>query len=279
MTGKISALIMAIVMVTFFVSCGSKEPPKCSDEETFSLVQKIILEQIGGSEGLTEKEIKENMKIEYPRASEFNEKIKRYTCEAKLNAGGMYELPITYKSQLDDNNRHIVVVNGISYIDLVSVKTGIEESIKKSRAATSVKPTETPTASKVPEKTAAGAPSDSDTKQTAATASISEQAKLTPSFDCAKASTFAEKTICSDKLLGQLDGALAQNYRYMLASDIGDGARNDLKITQKKWLELRNKCQNNRCIADTYRKRIDEVCDYPVISGVHPICISSDEVK
>jgi uncharacterized protein len=80
-------------------------------------------------------------------------------------------------------------------------------------------------------------------------------------------------------MLGKLDGALSENYKYMLASDIGDGARSDLKATQKKWLAERNKCTDNQCLANTYRKRIDEVCEYPVISGVHPICTSSDEIK
>ncbi len=100
-----------------------------------------------------------------------------------------------------------------------------------------------------------------------------------PSFDCSKASTYSEKAICSDSLLGKLDGALAENYKYMLASDIGDGARNDLKTTQKKWLAERNKCTNNQCLTDSYRKRVDEICDYPVISGVHPICTPSDDIN
>lgn len=111
--------------------------------------------------------------------------------------------------------------------------------------------------------------------------SIVEEPQVTwaPSFDCTKASTFAEKAVCTDTLLGKLDGALSQNYKYMLASDIGDGARKDLKATQKKWLDERNKCTENQCLANTYRKRMDEICEYPVISGVHPICTSSDEIK
>lgn len=100
-----------------------------------------------------------------------------------------------------------------------------------------------------------------------------------PSFDCLKAVSFAEKAICSDSLLGKLDGALSENYKYTLTSDIGDGAKKDLKKTQKSWLAERNKCTSNSCLADAYKKRIDEVCEYPVISGVHPICISSDEVQ
>lgn len=108
---------------------------------------------------------------------------------------------------------------------------------------------------------------------------VSPQATWKPSFDCIKASTFSEKAICSDTLLGKLDGALSENYKYMLASDIGDGARNDLKITQKKWLTERNKCTDNQCLTNAYRKRIDDVCEYPVISGVHPVCTNSNDIK
>lgn len=106
-------------------------------------------------------------------------------------------------------------------------------------------------------------------------ASISQAA----SFDCSKASTFVEKTICADTLLGKLDEALSDNYKMMLGSDIGKGAEQDLKATQKKWLKERNKCKDNNCLIEAYRKRVDEICEYPVISGMHPICISSDEVK
>jgi uncharacterized protein len=106
-------------------------------------------------------------------------------------------------------------------------------------------------------------------------ASISQAA----SFDCSKASTFVEKTICGDTMLGKLDEALSDNYKMMLGSDIGEGAEQDLKATQKKWLKERNKCKDNNCLIEAYRNRVDEICEYPVISGMHPICISSDEVK
>lgn len=262
MTGKISAVAMVTVMAVFLAACA-KQPPKCSDDNTFSLVRKIILDHIGGSEGLSEKEIQENMKIELPRATAFDEKIKKYSCEAKLIAGGMYQLPITYESQLDDKNQHLVSVGGISPGDLFSVRLGVIEGIKKSRAERDIttkpdKISPTPTAEK---------------DQTV------PKATWIPSFDCTKASTFSEKAICSDPLLGKLDGALSENYKYMLASDIGDGARNDLKTTQRKWLMERNKCTNSQCLANTYRKRIDEVCRYPVISGVHPICTNSDDIE
>lgn len=276
MSGKISKAILATVVVSFLAACG-KEPPKCSDEDTFSLVRKIILDQLGGGEGLSEKEIKDNMKIEFPRASAFDEKIKKYSCEAKLTVGGMYELPITYESQLDDKGQHVVSVGGIRRGDLFALQAGMIEGIKKSRAEMNneIKPAEAPPAprpTEQPSEVTAPAPVTEKNQP-------SPQTSWSPSFDCGKASNFSEKAICTDTLLGKLDGALAENYKYMLASDIGDGARNDLKTTQKKWLAERNKCEDNQCLASVYRKRINEVCEYPVISGAHPVCTNSDEIK
>jgi len=137
MNGKLSSVIAVGVMSMFLVGC-SKTPPKCSDEDTASLVRKIILDQFGGSEGLTEKEILENLKIELPRASSFDEKIKKYSCEAKLVAGNKYQLPITYESQLDDQNQHVVSVSGISPTDQYLLKQAFTDAIEKSRSAQNV---------------------------------------------------------------------------------------------------------------------------------------------
>lgn len=286
MKDRISTIVMTTAIATILGGCGN-ELPKCSDDDTISLVREIILDQIGGGEGLTDKEIKESLKIEFPRASTFDEKIKKYSCEAKLIAGDMYQLPITYESQLDDKNQHIVSVGGIGRGDLLGVKAGVIEGIKKIRAekTSAAKPAETPPAQKAVEQpTTPSAPIAVDNpaptaKPGAENLQASSQPTWTPSFDCTKASTFSEKAVCTDSLLGKLDGALSQNYKYMLASDIGDGARNDLKATQKKWLADRNKCTDNQCLASSYRERMDEICEYPVISGVHPICTTSDEIK
>ncbi len=99
-----------------------------------------------------------------------------------------------------------------------------------------------------------------------------------PSFNCNKASSFSEKTVCSDVFLAKLDRALSSNYKLMLTANIGDGAVQDLRQTQRNWNMLKNKCRDKSCLKTAYSERIDVVCDYPVISGVHPICISSTEI-
>lgn len=286
MNKKTLKIIIITVILAALGGC-TNEPPKCSDDNTISLVRKIIFDQIGGSEDLTDKEIKELLKIEFPRASTLDEKIKKYSCEAKLIAGDTYQLPITYESQIDDKSQHIVSVGGIGRGDLLSVRAGVIEGIRKIRPEkisndelTKIPPTpevvEQPTIPPAPVAVENPFPTANPAPENV---SVHPQPTWNPSFDCTKASTFSEEAVCTDPLLGKLDGALSQNYKYMLASDIGDGARNNLKITQKNWLVDRNKCLDNQCVASTYRKRIDEICEYPVISGLYPVCTSSDEIK
>lgn len=97
------------------------------------------------------------------------------------------------------------------------------------------------------------------------------------SFDCKKASTFVEKTICANPLLGKLDDALTENYGAMLATDLGDGGAS-LKKEQRAWIAQRNKCTTDQCLVDLYRKRVDDVCEAPVVSGVHASCVQSSDI-
>lgn len=105
-----------------------------------------------------------------------------------------------------------------------------------------------------------------------------EGPEYSPSFDCSRGASAIEQVICSDPTLARLDRAMSDNYRAMLASDIGDGARQDLKSTQRAWIRQRDRCTDRSCLVDVYRTRIDAICDYPVISGVYPICTTSDDI-
>lgn len=97
-------------------------------------------------------------------------------------------------------------------------------------------------------------------------------------IDCNLSKNYVEKTICSDRFLISLDQAMNENYNYMRHSQIGYGALKNLKNTQKKWLFIRNQCTDKECIKRLYKNRLDEVCEYPVISGIHPICKDYNEV-
>lgn len=58
-----------------------------------------------------------------------------------------------------------------------------------------------------------------------------------PSFDCSKVKKDSvEHMICTDNILSKSDEILTENYWSMLYSDIGEGAKLALKISQKNGL-------------------------------------------
>lgn len=114
----------------FFLAGCSHQPPMCSDENTLELVGQIFVDKLIELEGLSKKEIADNLKFEFPRASAFDKEIKKFTCEAKLVAGGTYQVPVQYESQLDDKNEHIVATFEMLQGDMLQIKLAIAESIK-----------------------------------------------------------------------------------------------------------------------------------------------------
>jgi len=240
------------------VSACSTEPPKCSDEQTTSLVLKLLSESLASIDKSNVDAVKAKLSLEFPLATALDEKIKKYSCDANLVVSGGYKMNISYTSQVGDDNRHVVSLKEMSGIQVLPLRMALA-AVLSEKAAAPPTPATTPTAE---------APS-----------AVAAQVSFEPSFDCAKASTPSERAICSEPLLGKLDGALAENYKYMLASDIGDGAKGDLRTTQRAWFVERNKCSDSQCLERTYRARLEAVCEYPVLSGVHPTCTTSAEIK
>jgi uncharacterized protein len=73
------------------------------------------------------------------------------------------------------------------------------------------------------------------------------------SFDCNKASTFAEHAICEDSRLSAMDDELARLYKTALAT-ASDSAK--LKAEQTTWLATRDRCKDSNCIMKAYTDRI-----------------------
>lgn len=84
-----------------------------------------------------------------------------------------------------------------------------------------------------------------------------ETADISPSFDCAKASTQVEQIICSDRNIASLDRRLAAVYADLRSNEeSGDYFRSD----QKEWLKkTRAPCTDARCLEEAYSSRIDEL--------------------
>ena len=86
----------------------------------------------------------------------------------------------------------------------------------------------------------------------------------TPSFDCAKASSDAEKLICSDAELAGLDRSLAELYGTLLKHTPASEQKM-LKAEQRGWVKGRDECWKSDdlrgCVASEYRTRINELKD------------------
>jgi uncharacterized protein len=73
------------------------------------------------------------------------------------------------------------------------------------------------------------------------------------SYNCQKAKTFVEKSICQDQELSTLDDELSSAYQQ--AEDSSKNPK-DLKKQQLKWLKERDACQTVGCVKKSYQKRI-----------------------
>lgn len=101
-----------------------------------------------------------------------------------------------------------------------------------------------------------------------------------PSFNCAKASNYVERTICSNPRLAKLDRLMTQNYKGMYNhSSSDDYSRNYWAKNQKEWLRERNKCTVVDCLTASYETRIDAICEHAVPSGVHPCIYTMDNFE
>lgn len=83
------------------------------------------------------------------------------------------------------------------------------------------------------------------------------------SFDCNKATTWTEKTICKNPELSKLDDAMVTKYKKKLSSkpeyeDI-KVYKNNLIIDQQLWLNFqRNTCTDIQCLIREYREYVEE---------------------
>ena len=73
------------------------------------------------------------------------------------------------------------------------------------------------------------------------------------SFDCTKATTAVEKKICQNGALSRLDDRMAETYRSVASARPNDAT---LRSDQAVWLQRRNRCADESCLAAVYTERI-----------------------
>ncbi|MTI45367.1 uncharacterized protein JM93_01242 [Roseibium hamelinense] len=101
-----------------------------------------------------------------------------------------------------------------------------------------------------------------------------------PSFDCALAESSAEKLVCSNSDLAELDQKLAGTYAKAVSA-LGQAADatqalNRLKATQRGWVKGRDECwkasDEQACIKEAYERRIGMLtARYMLIPDVEPV--------
>lgn len=88
---------------------------------------------------------------------------------------------------------------------------------------------------------------------------ITSSQQYKTSFNCKKAITYVEQTICSDSSLAKLDIKLAKTYNDKLKNTT---SKTKLKQEQKNWvLNIENQCTTKDCISQVILKRIEELSD------------------
>jgi uncharacterized protein len=84
--------------------------------------------------------------------------------------------------------------------------------------------------------------------------SSAEAADYAP-LDCAKASSAAEQTICSDYGLGQREARVATLFE-ITTSLVGMGQRGDIQDQQRAFLKERDACKSSiPCLRNAYEAR------------------------
>ncbi len=89
------------------------------------------------------------------------------------------------------------------------------------------------------------------------TSMVFQGATIAASFDCTKARSFAEKSICSNNKLGNLDVQMAELYKEGLGV-IGPSVRSE----QREWLKTVRACKDELCLEKKYQVRIDELSEF-----------------
>jgi uncharacterized protein len=86
---------------------------------------------------------------------------------------------------------------------------------------------------------------------------LPSQAANAASFDCRQASIAAEKAICGNPNLSQLDARTAGMYFTILGSDLPPSKLAQVKNTQRRFIATRNACGYNvDCVVDAYTSQM-----------------------
>ncbi|WP_313705320.1 lysozyme inhibitor LprI family protein [Massilia sp.] len=247
-------LLAALLCVPLLAAC-TKEPPKCSDPATLTLVKQILLDKLGVNEADREKIGVELLyailSLENPRSSAYDEKIKKLSCEATLivksndEAGNTYQLPLDFESQLDDKGDHIVAVKGVMIGDLRQVDQYVGAAIVNARkkagvAESVVTPPETAAAEPAPAGgTEPEQPAEASTETSTDVPDTVEKSGVCKGLDLA---INVEQSECLSRKFTIADKTLNDEYKRVMAS-LPAERQAELRGSQRAWIKEKDqKC-------------------------------------
>jgi len=268
-----NTITTTIALVTALALTGcAPEAPKCGDPATLDLLRRILIEQFAGRPALAPEVARKVLDISMPRAIDKNEAIRKYTCEATLQVGASAVLTVKYNSQADDDNRHLVTADPLTFLQTAILVGAIEAGLESYRRSAGVdSPQEkSPTPSRastvetaLPTQPSASEPSNHVSTPLAAPSASTSISTSTgaeskgPSFDCMKASTTQEHLICNDQGLARQDLELSLAYSAKMRSSSNPTS---IKTEQGNWLRnVRNKCSDRQCLEEAYQQRTQQL--------------------
>ena len=110
---RIFSLLTCAAMISTLSAC-SPQPPKCSDEQTTSLLLQIISDKLSEVAHQPKELVRQKLSIDLPVAVSMDEKVRRLNCEAMLKVSGGFQTYITFTSLVNDQDRHLVILSEIS---------------------------------------------------------------------------------------------------------------------------------------------------------------------
>lgn len=286
----IGALLALVVVIAYFVTRGSPEQDKltqnqvaqsqqqakappvdkvCASKPTYELIKRELFRraaQLRGGDQAAFDQLSSYavVRMDNPVMESQNSTTGAVNCSGSLSldlppgvvvVGGRHSLSsdvdYTVQPAADDSGNVVVLRNADSVVTPLATLARVGERVPQSAAPT---PSEEPS---TPQEEANVAASESAAKVVGPKTTAYPGR---PSFDCSKARTRGEIAVCSNSGLSELDENMAIQYRQAI-----EGASPDqkelLQRTRNRFIGYRDRCPNRSCIAAAYVGRMREIRD------------------
>ncbi len=110
----------------------------------------------------------------------------------------------------------------------------------------------------VPSQRAATRSPPSGSEATAPRSPAPEQASAPPSFNCRLGRSRSEQMVCNSVRLASLDRTMSSQF-YAELSRGDEQTRAELRRTRDRFLSRRERCDDDDCVAQVYRERMNEI--------------------